>query len=456
MNENFTTLNATETKNENESSDPTSDDTKVESAAEKGALGDATIENMPSQQHPTSKLESLPQTNTVLNSEEDPSLIDHQCSLQNASGKRCYTRDQIMQFRLTDASQALPQFEDHFSLIRKNSQPNKNGKETTKKDKKGRSARKGIIHVSLSLIKDDADPCEVTTSEPVALTDTTDPNNIGMMCTRVRRILDQLSSERLESVLQQLQEINIDSKEKISAVTSLMFEMAIDKPQFSQAYAQLCQKLSKPMKEEEEENEVRSSDRKKKTALFKKELLNRCQTEFNTHVANENAIREKLKPMQTEFDETNDPHRKIELTAQMHEEEHKLRRRSVGTVRFIGELYRKNMILTSILEWCVIVLLNIRTDEKLECLCELLTIAGQKMEHKTQDKEYDKKYYRDLTPHFQSIHQIIELDQKQSIISDRVRLMLMDVIELRKNNWMALRSDSNPKICQTQQDKMGK
>ncbi|XP_055299644.1 eukaryotic translation initiation factor 4 gamma 3-like [Sitodiplosis mosellana] len=383
------------------------------------------------------------QTNLLLNSEEYQSLIDSKCSSENTDGKKCYTRQQIMLLCEAEASQALPKFQDHYSIIRKNSLSN--GKSGDGKGEKGRKS--DMILVGSSLIKDDVKLHESTNAwKPTFLLGPTDPNDIDVLCKRVRGILNKLTSEKFEPLLEQMRALNIDNNEKLSAVISLVFEKAIDEPNFSQAYAQLCQKLSKPM-EEKEENELRSgekSNKDTKTAVFKKTLLNKCQIEFNTHVANENALREKLMPMHIELNETNDQNRKFELTMQLEEEERKLRRRSVGTVRFIGELYRQNMLLTSIMEWCVMVLLNIRTEEKLECLCKLLTTVGQKMEHKTGDEEYDKKYYRDLTPHFLTMQQIAS-DKKQSKISSRVRFMLMDVIELRKNKWVPRRSDSNPK-----------
>lgn len=399
-----------------------------------------------------------------------------QWSPDNTEGKKFYNRQQIMSLREADASKSLPQIQDSFSLIRKGSPSNVNNNNNKNQSSSsnnrnqygkrpstqggaggnqqmsqggGKGSKSGMIHVSLSLREDvklneSANAWKPTFfGKPEAVGD---PNNIDMLCKRVRGILNKLTPEKFEPLLDQLQALNIDNNEKLSSVISLVFEKAIDEPNFSSAYAQLCQKLSRPM-EEKEEAERKLSEKGNKDAnqaTFKKELLNKCQTEFNTHVANENSIREKLRPMQSELNETNDQNRKNELRMQLEEEERKLRRRSVGTVRFIGELYRQNMLLTSIMEWCVMTLLSIRTEEKLECLCKLLQTVGQKMEHKSHDEEYDKKYYRDLTPHFQTMQQIAS-DKKQSKISSRVRFMLMDVIELRKNKWVPRRSDSNPK-----------
>lgn len=83
---------------------------------------------------------------------------------------------------------------------------------------------------------------------------------------------------------------------------------------------------------------------------------------------------------------------------------------------------------------CVVKLLKVGTEEKLEYLCELLTTVGERMEKKTNV----------LPSHFQTMQQIA-LDENQSNkISSRVRSMLLDVIELRKNKWVLRRTEMNP------------
>jgi len=464
INNNLTnTTSANNNQLNNNTVDKDSDNNVVNSAIEKTATEKP--------QQPTQPAQAA-RPNVLLAYEEG------QWSPENTEGKKWYNRQQIMTLREADASKSLPKIQDNFSLIRKNSPSNNNvnnnknqssssnnrGNQYGKRPSTqggaggnqqmsqggGKGSKSGMIHVSLSLREDVKLNESANAWKPTFLgqqnSNAGEPNNIEMLCKRVRGILNKLTPEKFEPLLEQLQELNIDTNEKLSSVISLVFEKAIDEPNFSSAYAQLCQKLSRPMEEKEEAERKTGEKSSKDTSQpgFKKELLNKCQTEFNTHVANENSIREKLKPMQTELNETQDQNRKLELTMQLEEEERKLRRRSVGTVRFIGELYRQNMLLTSIMEWCVMTLLSIRTEEKLECLCKLLQTVGQKMELKTHDEEYDKKYYRDLTPHFQTMQQIAS-DKKQSKISSRVRFMLMDVIELRKNKWIPRRVDANPK-----------
>lgn len=112
-----------------------------------------------------------------------------------------------------------------------------------------------------------------------------------------------------------------------------------------------------------------------------------------------------------------------------------LRNRSIGIVRFIGELYCQNMLITNIIECCIIALLKIRTDEKLEYLCELLTMVGKKMEEKADGKEPNQKYYCNLTPHFKTIHSILSVNKKFRGVSPEVRSKLLELIKLRNRNW---------------------
>ena len=54
----------------------------------------------------------------------------------------------------------------------------------------------------------------------------------------------------------------------------------------------------------------------------------------------------------------------------------KLRRRSLGNIRFIGELYRIRMLTGKIMHECIRKLLKETDEESMECLCRLVTTIG--------------------------------------------------------------------------------
>lgn len=59
----------------------------------------------------------------------------------------------------------------------------------------------------------------------------------------------------------------------------------------------------------------------------------------------------------------------------------KARRRSMGNIRFIGELYRLKMLTENIMHDCIFKLLKIRDDDSIECLTKLLETIGKDLDH---------------------------------------------------------------------------
>ncbi len=61
--------------------------------------------------------------------------------------------------------------------------------------------------------------------------------------------------------------------------------------------------------------------------------------------------------------------------------ETKARRRSLGNIRFIGELFKLKMLTESIMHDCLLKLLRSNDEDSLECLCRLLTTVGKELDH---------------------------------------------------------------------------
>lgn len=228
----------------------------------------------------------------------------------------------------------------------------------------------------------------------------------------VRSILNKLTADNFHILLEQIKSQNIDTIEKLNGVIELVFEKAIDEPNFSAAYAQLCKQLTTNCFALKSENIA---------APFKTKLINKCQQEFERNVADGNSIKAKLMPIQEKLNNCTDDNLKIYYRLELIEEEQKLRRRSVCTVRFIGELYRMDMLTASIMRFCIKTLLDSRSEEKLECLCKLLTTVGKKLETTTNDEMFDKKSCVDLTIYFQEMNQMICQKDKSCKISLRMK-----------------------------------
>ena len=62
-------------------------------------------------------------------------------------------------------------------------------------------------------------------------------------------------------------------------------------------------------------------------------------------------------------------------------------RRSLGTIRFIGELYKLKMLTVRIMHGCLVKLIKDPTDEEsLESMAGLLTTVGKDLEAETRER----------------------------------------------------------------------
>lgn len=74
------------------------------------------------------------------------------------------------------------------------------------------------------------------------------------------------------------------------------------------------------------------------------------------------------------------PEEKTRLHDELEEAKDKARRRSIGNIKFIGELFKLKMLTEAIMHDCVVKLLKNHDEESLECLCRLLTTIGKDLD----------------------------------------------------------------------------
>lgn len=68
------------------------------------------------------------------------------------------------------------------------------------------------------------------------------------------------------------------------------------------------------------------------------------------------------------------------LREELEDAKDKARRRSIGNIKFIGELFKLKMLTEPIMHDCVVKLLKNHDEESLECLCRLLTTIGKDLD----------------------------------------------------------------------------
>ncbi|XP_043074566.1 eukaryotic translation initiation factor 4 gamma 1a isoform X3 [Puntigrus tetrazona] len=238
---------------------------------------------------------------------------------------------------------------------------------------------------------------------------------------RVRSVLNKLTPQMFQQLMKQVTELTIDTEERLKGVIDLIFEKAISEPNFSVAYANMCRCLMGL--------KVPTSDKPGVTVNFRKLLLNRCQKEFEKDKDDDEIFEQKQK----ELDAASEEEERQRLKEELEEAKDKARRRSLGNIKFIGELFKLKMLTEPIMHDCIVKLLKNHDEESLECLCRLLSTIGK-------DLDFEKAKPR-MDQYFHQMEKII----KERKTSSRIRFMLQDVLDLRKNNWVPRRGDQGPK-----------
>merc|ERR1719225_400603 len=171
---------------------------------------------------------------------------------------------------------------------------------------------------------------------------------------------------------------------------------------------------------------------------FRKLLIARCQKEFERDYM-EGFDRAKFEA-QLAAAESEDERKKFQ--AEFEEKERLARRRSLGNIRFIGELYNLKMLTDRIMHEIIRRLVTQTDEESLECLCWLLNTIGKQLDQCTESKiaAGDK-----TLPSFDHYFGKMEGLVKDKKVPARVRFLIQDVIDLRKSNWIPRREKAGPK-----------
>lgn len=103
--------------------------------------------------------------------------------------------------------------------------------------------------------------------------------------------MNKLTPQKFETLLVQVGRLAIDTKERLQGVIDLVFEKAVDEPNFSVAYALMCSELALI--------QVPSNNKKEGDSVnFRKLLVTRCQLEFEKNSVDETTRNCKLKEIE--------------------------------------------------------------------------------------------------------------------------------------------------------------
>lgn len=227
---------------------------------------------------------------------------------------------------------------------------------------------------------------------------------------KARGILNKLTPEKFDRLVFELLNLGINSKTILKGIILLIFEKALEEPKYSSLYARLCLRLS--------HDAPNFDDPSSNSTSFRRLLLSKCQEEFESR-ANATAA----------FDR-----RDGSLSVEEQEEKALAKRKMLGNIKFIGELGKFGMLHEAILHKCIQQLLAKKKKanvadmgEDIECLCQIMATVGKRLDVPKAKNIMDQYFDR------------MEMLAESPELPSRIKFMLEDTIELRRNAWVSRR-----------------
>ncbi|XXH05184.1 DNA-directed DNA polymerase alpha catalytic subunit pol1 [Hypoxylon texense] len=259
-----------------------------------------------------------------------------------------------------------------------------------------------------------------------------------MVQRKVKAALNKMTPENFEKISDQILQIAAQSKDEtdgrtLRQVIQLTFEKATDEAHWASMYAKFCKKMLETMSPEVRDENITDKNGQVVSggALFRKYLLNRCQEEFE-------------RGWKLSLPKPEEGQDKSAREAAMLSEEYYIaaaaKRRGLGLVQFIGELYKLGMLTERIMHECVRKLVDyqgIPDEAEVESLSKLLRTIGANLDATDKGRVMMDAY-------FARIQSMVDLPELPS----RLKFMLMDVLDLRKASWVSKEANKGPKTLE--------
>lgn len=239
---------------------------------------------------------------------------------------------------------------------------------------------------------------------------------------QIQSLLNKLTLEKFDKLCDKLVELfkQIDSPDIFAESVELVHKKALTEPHFCSMYSDLCERLSKASPE------FPDPDGGKKPISFSKVILNDCQKVFLERLPVGDVAEEAMT---------------------------KARKRILGNLVFIGELYKRALIHQNIVQRCVNdlvtevqkgtaqftdehppVALVEATENNIEKLCKLVIAVAKFWESKNPSNKAWMDHIFELLKDFAS----------DKHLNPRTRFLARDVIDMRLNGWVPRRKVEGP------------
>ena len=262
-----------------------------------------------------------------------------------------------------------------------------------------------------------------------------------MVQRKVKAALNKMTPENFERIAESILKIASQSKDEtdgrtLRQVIQLTFEKATDEAHWAGMYARFCKKMLDSMSPDIKDERIkdRSGNVVHGGNLFRKYLLNRCQEDF------ERGWKTDIGEAPKEGEDGPKKGGEAEMLSEEYYKAAAAKRRGLGLVQLIGELYKLGMLTERIMIECIHKLVdsNGPPDEaEIESLCKLLRTIGAHLDRSEKGGPMMNVY-------FDRIKSTIDSPELPS----RLKFMLMDVVDLRRSGWQTKEKDKGPKTLE--------
>ncbi|KAK1999861.1 hypothetical protein LX36DRAFT_669177 [Colletotrichum falcatum] len=274
-----------------------------------------------------------------------------------------------------------------------------------------------------------------SSSGPTPGADHMDPE---MVQRKVKAALNKMTPEKFDKIADQILAIAGQSKDEsdgrtLRQVIQLTFEKATDEAHWASMYAKFCKRMLDTMSPEIRDENIKDKNGVVVSggALFRKYLLNRCQEEF------ERGWKVNLPTKPEDADEGKPQSSEAAMLSDEYYIAAAAKRRGLGLVQFIGELYKLGMLTERIMHECVRKLVDyegVPDEAEIESLSKLLRTIGSNLDASDKGKNLMNAY-------FDRIQSMMDMPE----LASRLKFMLLDVVDLRKKGWASKEANKGPK-----------
>lgn len=250
-------------------------------------------------------------------------------------------------------------------------------------------------------------PESILEANPVSRWSATDRNASAtdIALRKIKGCLNKVSVSNFEKLSGQIADLASAGQDVLAGTIELVYDKAVTEYGFGPMYSDLCVKLSRP------EVLGKQAD----CVDFRTLLLRKCQCEFQNNFEN-------LEDLACEGPSG--------VLGGEEEKRLKLKIRRIGNVKFIGELYKRDLLSAHIMHICIRGQLcgagSQPVEEEVESVCELLTTIGKRIDSGEDSRGIDL-YFKRIT-------------ELRVGFSSRIRCITQDLADLRLRGWKSRES----------------